>query len=129
MTLFSAIVSVLLLATIPQPQEPPVLVEQYEVTAYTLSPHETGKTASHPEYGITASGAKVAELTTVACPPELPFGTRVYIEGVGERMCQDRGGAIKGRKLDVYMHDYNDAIHFGRQTLGVTIIKNSEGDR
>lgn len=96
--------------------------ETYVVTAYTLREQETGKRPSHPLYGITASGERVKAQETVACPRELPFGTRLDIEGVGERTCQDRGGAIKGRRIDVYIPELKVAREFGRQTLGVTII-------
>ena len=99
--------------------------EEYVVTAYTAGPESTGKTRSHPAYGITASGERVQEGVTAACPPEMPFGTVIAIEGVGERICQDRGGAIKGRRIDVYIPDLQEALEFGRQTLNVTIL--SEG--
>ncbi|QHZ58619.1 hypothetical protein M655_024945 [Brevibacillus sp. NSP2.1] len=97
--------------------------ELYEVTAYTAGPESTGKTRDHPAHGITASGARVREGITAACPPELPFGTRVHIEGVGERVCLDRGGAIKGRRLDVYIADRSEALRFGRRKLEVEIIE------
>lgn len=92
------------------------------MTAYTAGPESTGKAPGHPAYGITASGTRVREGVTAACPPEMPFGTRVHIEGVGERVCQDRGGAIKGRRLDVYIADRSEALRFGRQTLEVEIL-------
>ncbi|MGE7271383.1 3D domain-containing protein [Brevibacillus panacihumi] len=102
------------------------LAETYEVTAYTANAESTGKAPGHPAFGITASGARVREGVTAACPPELPFGTRVHIEGVGERVCTDRGGAIKGRRLDVYIADRSEALRFGRRKLSVTICAKSE---
>ncbi len=38
---------------------------------------------------------------TAACGPGIPFGTRVYIERVGWRTCQDRGGLIEDDEVDV----------------------------
>ena len=32
-------------------------------------------------------------------------------------MVQDRGGAIKDNKLDVYMNTYNECVNFGRRNL------------
>ena len=37
-----------------------------------------------------------------ACPPEYPFGTVFVIEGFGNMTCIDRGGAIKGKRLDLW---------------------------
>ena len=51
----------------------------------------------------------------------MAFGTVVAIEGVGERVCTDRGSAITEGRLDVYMPELEDAIEFGRQTLEVQI--------
>ncbi|MBR8661151.1 3D domain-containing protein [Brevibacillus sp. NL20B1] len=112
LTAFSVVTSVPLAET-----------ELYEVTAYSVGDDFT------PGHGITASGARVREGITAACPPELPFGTRVHIEGVGERVCLDRGGAIKGRRLDVYIADRSEALRFGRRKLSVTICAKSEIER
>lgn len=106
----------------------PVKTETYEVTAYTAGPESTGKTPDHPAYGITASGAKVREGHTVACPPAIPFGTRLLIEGVGVRTCEDRGSAITDGKLDVYMADLDEALAFGRRMLDVKILSNESED-
>ena len=108
------------------PQEaPPKNLEYntdiYEITAYTAGYESTGKGPEHPEYGVTASGATAQEGVTVACPPELEFGTVVEIEGVGKRTCQDRGGAIKGKRLDLFIADLQRALEFGRRRLKVII--------
>ena len=95
--------------------------ETYVVTAYTSGVESTGKAPGDAGYGITASGEEVREGYTLACPPSLPFGTVITIEGVGERVCTDRGSAITEGRLDVYMPDLKDAIEFGRQTLEVQI--------
>lgn len=96
----------------------------YEVTAYTNGFSSTGKSKGDPGYGITASGKKTAEGRTIACPPSIPFGTRVQIEGVGVRVCEDRGGAIKEGYLDVYVRSEKEALSFGRRSLRAEIINN-----
>ena len=95
--------------------------QTFEVTAYTAGTESTGKSPGDVGYGITASGEEVRAGHTLACPPSLPFGTVIAIEGVGERVCTDRGSAITEGRLDVYMADLEDAISFGRQALEVTI--------
>lgn len=57
--------------------------------------------------GKTASGATATVGVTVAAPSNLKFGTKLYIEGVGYRIVQDRGGAIKGNKLDVFVGSHS----------------------
>ena len=52
----------------------------------------------------------------------IPFGTKIYIDGVGERILQDRGGTIKGNRIDLYFSDHQSALNFGRQTKQVTIL-------
>lgn len=100
-----------------------VQYEIYEVTAYTANSESTGKTPSHPLYGITASGTVATERQTIAGPPNLPFGTKVYIPYFDKVFTvEDRGGAIQGKRLDVYMDDVNKALKFGRSNLEVLIL-------
>jgi 3D (Asp-Asp-Asp) domain-containing protein len=105
----------------------PVAVEPawqtFEVTAYTAGEESTGKQPGDAGYGITASGEHVRENYTIACPPSLPFGQRLEIEGVGERVCTDRGGSIKEGRLDIYIPELKDALTFGRQQLKVRIME------
>jgi 3D (Asp-Asp-Asp) domain-containing protein len=100
----------------------PVSYEIYEVTAYTSGPESTGKHPGDEGYGITTSGNHVKEGLTVSCPQELALGTVINIEGVGRRECQDRGSAIKGKRLDLYIADLDKALEFGRRTLKVHIV-------
>jgi 3D (Asp-Asp-Asp) domain-containing protein len=86
-------------------------------SAYTASADECGKSD-----GITASGKKVKKNETIACPKSFAFGTKVNIEGHGTYICQDRGGAIKGNKIDIYMETKADAFAFGRQNLVAEIM-------
>jgi 3D (Asp-Asp-Asp) domain-containing protein len=115
---------------LPKPAlvSPAETYETYEVTAYTAYEESTGKTPGHPAFGITASGRRVQAGVTAACPRELEFGTWLEIEGVGKRRCDDRGGAIRGKKLDIYMPERADALEFGRRRLKVRIL-NEKTDR
>jgi len=96
----------------------------FEATAYTAGRESTGKSRSHPLYGITASGAHVREHHTLACPRSLPLGTRIYIiERDTLYTCEDRGGAIVEGKLDIYMSDLTAARSWGRRTVHAYILK------
>jgi 3D (Asp-Asp-Asp) domain-containing protein len=101
--------------------------ETFEVTAYTAGYESTGKHPGDPLYGVTASGAYVEENHTIACPPSMEFGTRIYIPYFdNEFECQDRGGAIIEGHLDVYIPEVEDALQFGRRDLDVIVIPTNE---
>lgn len=86
-------------------------------SAYTAAADETGKGD-----GITASGIKVKENRTLACPPQYPFGTKIKIDGYGVYSCEDRGGAIKGNHFDIYMKTKKQAFAFGRRNLTAEVV-------
>lgn len=96
------------------PAEPFVI----NASAYTAAADECGK-----DDGITASGLKVTEKRTLACPKQYPFGTIVRIEGMGDYRCEDRGGAIKGNKFDIYVETKSEAFGFGRQERIAQVIQ------
>lgn len=72
--------------------------------------------------GITASGVKATPNHTIAMDSRFPFGTKVLI---GETIytVEDRGGAIKGNKVDVFVSDHNEALQLGRQFKRIYILK------
>jgi len=90
---------------------------EINASAYTASADECGKSD-----GITASGLEVAENRTLACPPEYPFGVKINIEGFGVYRCEDRGGAIKGNRFDIYMETKREAFNFGRRNLIAQVV-------
>ena len=71
---------------------------------------------------ITASGAPVVPGVTVAAGKELPFGTELYIRGIGKRIVQDRGGAIGRGRLDIAVETQAEAYQFGRRHVLVKIL-------
>jgi 3D (Asp-Asp-Asp) domain-containing protein len=86
-------------------------------SAYTAAADECGKSD-----GITASGVKVKVNRTLACPPQFPFGSKIKIESMGTYVCEDRGGAIKGNHVDIYMQTKKEAFAFGRKNLLAEVI-------
>ncbi|MEK7494662.1 MAG: 3D domain-containing protein [Patescibacteria group bacterium] len=91
---------------------------EINASAYTAAADECGKND-----GITASGLLVQEQRTLACPKEYPFGTKIHIAGLGDFRCEDRGGAIKANKFDIYMKTKSEAFGFGRQHLTARVIQ------
>ncbi|MBT2689501.1 LysM peptidoglycan-binding domain-containing protein [Bacillus sp. ISL-47] len=89
-----------------------------EATAYTANCEGCS--------GITATGINLKEnpnQKVISVDPNvIPLGTKVHVEGYGEAIAGDTGGAIKGNKIDIFMPSKEDAINFGRQTVKVTIL-------
>ncbi|WP_017378899.1 LysM peptidoglycan-binding and 3D domain-containing protein [Paenisporosarcina sp. TG-14] len=55
-------------------------------------------------------------------PSVIPLGSRVWVEGYGEAIAGDIGGAIKGNIIDLFMADQQDALDWGRQTVNIKIL-------
>ena len=94
-------------------------------TAYCSCEKCCGSWALNRPDGIvyTASGAVAEQGVTIAADWDvLPPGTVVYIDGLGERVVQDRGGAIKGNAVDIYFEDHHEALVFGRQAVRLYIV-------
>ncbi len=64
----------------------------------------------------------VADVTVAADTSLHPFGTEVLIEGLGFRTVGDRGHAIKGRRLDLFVDSCREARKFGRRWLAVNLV-------
>lgn len=71
----------------------------------------------------TASGVRPTPRYTVAADPSIPFGTVLHIEGVGRRVVQDRGSAITGPKVDLFMDSCDEARSWGRQRRRVYVLR------
>lgn len=112
--------------------EPPTQPEEWidaVATAYCPCEICCGKWALNRPDGIvyTASGAIAEEGVTIAADWSVYSpGTILYIEGIGERTVQDRGGAISGQKIDVFFNNHEDALHFGRQEVRIKVISDTE---
>lgn len=91
---------------------------RYLVTGYCRCSACCGKTD-----GITASGHPARAERTVAVDPHyIPLGSRLHLRGLGERVAEDTGGNIRGRRLDVFFPTHREALAFGRQWLEVEIL-------
>jgi 3D (Asp-Asp-Asp) domain-containing protein len=73
--------------------------------------------------GTTASGKKIdVGVTAAADWSVLPKGSMVYIEGVGFREIQDKGGAVRGNHIDVLVDLHSDALQLGVHNEGVWLL-------
>jgi len=88
----------------------------YKVTAYCACVSCCGKTD-----GITASGTKATANRTIAAPRTFAFGTKVVINGVTYTV-EDRGGAIQGNRIDIYMNSHSEALAWGVRYLPVEVL-------
>lgn len=71
--------------------------------------------------GHTATGATPSTQTVAVDPRVIPLGTRIDIAGVGDRIAQDTGGAIKGHRLDIWEPTYSQCAAWGVQDRQVWI--------
>jgi 3D (Asp-Asp-Asp) domain-containing protein len=100
-------------------------------TGYTAGVESTGKTPDHPEYGITYSGVRVKRdlYSTIAADLDIfPIGTILFIPGYGYGVVADKGGAIKGNRIDLYYDTVEDVYkYWGKKTIQVYIVKKGDG--
>lgn len=98
--------------------------QYYKFTAYTAGYESTQKKKGDKDYGKTASGTYVKEGRTLACAKSIPFGTKVYVPYTDTTyVCEDRGGAIKDGKFDIYFDSLSEAKEWGVKKLKAKIIK------
>jgi 3D (Asp-Asp-Asp) domain-containing protein len=90
---------------------------QMVATAY--APFHCGGSSS----GHCALGFQAGKGVAAVDPRLIPLGTKLYIEGYGEALAADTGGAIKGSRIDLCYDSYDEAMHFGRRTVTVWILE------
>ena len=87
--------------------------QTYTATAYSLR-------------GRTASGKPVSRGLIAADPSVLPLGTRVRLDAgswSGEYLVADTGGAVKGRRIDIWTPTTREALQFGRRPVKLTVLE------
>ena len=95
--------------------------EEYHVTAtaYTSGCNGcTGKTAT----GINLRANPNAKVIAVD-PSFIPLGTKVYVEGYGYATAADTGGAVSGKKIDVFVPSTADAYSWGVKTVKIKVFR------
>ena len=72
----------------------------------------------------TASGRTPRVNHTIAADTSiLPMYSKVYIEGWGTYTVEDRGGAIKGKRLDIFVASNKIANQYGVKYADVYLVK------
>ena len=89
----------------------------YKVTAYCPCSKCCGKAT-----GRTASGTKATPGRTVAASSKVAFGTKLNIGGHVYTV-EDRGGAVNGNKIDIFVGSHSEALAWGVRYLPVSIVK------
>jgi 3D (Asp-Asp-Asp) domain-containing protein len=93
---------------------------QFVVTKYIPRSSDYGKFND----GLTSTLKKAdPDARIVAVDPALvPYGSRVWIQGLGWFNAEDCGSAIKGFRLDILAATTKDAMRFGRQKRFVLVV-------
>lgn len=87
----------------------------YKITAYCPCAKCCGKTN-----GITAMGTRATPGRTVAASAKFSFGTKLNINGHTYTV-EDRGGAINGNKIDIFVNSHAEALAWGVRYLPVNV--------
>jgi len=76
-----------------------------------------------PYYGYPSYiGLPLARGIVAVDPKVIPMGTKLYVEGYGNAIAADQGGAIKGNRIDLYFDTHQQALKYGMKTVKVTIL-------
>ncbi len=100
-----------------------LVATEYIATGYApLDPKAKKGMCYQGDPKITASGRPTQPNISIAAPKDIPFGTWMWIEGIGLRRVDDRGKAIKGNKIDICFHTKKEALQWGRRKVRVAWI-------
>lgn len=87
----------------------------FHITYYCPCEKCCGKGAT----GTTASGTKATAGRTIAVDKSvIPMGSQVVIEG-HTYTAEDTGGAIKGKRIDIFVDDHQEALRLGTKDVEV----------
>lgn len=83
--------------------------------------------------GVTAADGTKVYPGLAASSAEFPFGTKMEIPGFGIVAIHDRGGAIKGNRLDIWVgtgeEGLSRAVGWGMRTMEVTVFGIDENSK
>lgn len=103
-------------ATLPRTTSSNTSGTVYKITAYCPCSKCCGKAT-----GRTASGTTATPGRTVAASSQFAFGTKLNIGGHVYTV-EDRGGAINGNKIDIFVSSHAQALQWGVRYLPVSVV-------
>jgi|25BtaG_2_1085352.scaffolds.fasta_scaffold00534_5 3D (Asp-Asp-Asp) domain-containing protein len=89
-----------------------VVAAESRIGTYTITFYSTGEEGGNGKWGDLNAMGGTLRYGDIACDPAIPFGTEFIIdyEGLqlpkpenGTFVCRDRGSAIKGNKIDIFI--------------------------
>ena len=96
------------------------VVKEMTVTATAYTAYCEGCSGT-TAYGIDLRANPNRKVIAVD-PRVIPLGTKVWVEGYGEAIAGDTGGAIKGNKIDVFIPSQQNAIAWGVKTVKLRVL-------
>ena len=124
-TVFVALAISFVLTAVVAAEQPAPRVVRMKCTAYC----PCSKCCGDGACGLTSRGKDANNALGVAADPKLlPYGTKLKIPGVGVRVVDDTGGAMRkdAKKgithIDVRFPTHKEALKFGVQWLDVEIL-------
>lgn len=98
-------------------------MDVYTATAYDASYEDNG-----PWAGVTSTGMTMGYGVIAVDPKVIPYGTKMYIESAdgkyiyGYAIAGDCGGAIKGKKVDLFYWSKAQCNEFGRRAVNIYFL-------
>lgn len=122
------------------PDEPPeepaesTATKEFTITAYDNTPESQGKWVDQTATGFNLKGHSLESARCIAVDPKvIPLGSKVelffdenYKHLNGIYIARDTGGAIKGKKIDLFMGDgvaKQDVMNFGKRKVQVKLLE------
>lgn len=101
------------------PSQPSVSVQNAALVGPGGTPLGDFVVTCYDLQGDTATGVPTNSATVAVDPSVIPLGSHIYVNGVGPRIAEDTGGAIVGRRLDIWEPTYSQCVDWGVQTQQV----------
>ncbi len=85
------------------------------------------RATAYSRHGLTSSGTMARRGIVAADPRVLPPGSTVRVKNAGRYSgvykVRDTGGAIRGRRIDIYTPSGRAARRFGKRPVKVKVLK------